>query len=147
MKLGSIIQTVHYTPYPSNPKAAELMIANAKPILGVIEGTQLLIGRALESPRTVVRSNGKVLKTTIWESKEAMEYYFGHPNIRTWCEFVLNGWMLEGSTSGDPKAEFIDHILSGREDKKWMINPAVSADAIVWGGEEIDIHTVEELTL
>lgn len=137
--MAKITQIVLYTLNANNPKAETEFVKKAKELLVNIPGVQLTVGRARPSDRTVAISNGLHMKMTTFDSKEAMENYFAHPNLRKWCQFVLCGWMLEGSKSKDPESEFINHILSGAQDHKWARNPKIPESEVVWAGEKIVI--------
>ena len=137
--MTKITQVVLYMLNTQNPKAEREFLKKAKELLGNIPGVQLTIGKARPSDRTVAISNGLHMKMTTFDSKEAMEKYFAHPNLKKWCQFVLRGWMLEGSKAKDPESEFITQILSGAQNHKWTRNLKIPESEVVWAGEKIII--------
>jgi hypothetical protein len=86
--------------------------------------------------RSVVDNNYDVGMSLSFRTKKDLRQYEASYLHKRWVGFVLNGWILEGSTSPNPKKEFIKHIMKGGEGK-WIRDPKVTEDRVVWAGEKV----------
>jgi hypothetical protein len=131
---------VLYRTNPKNPQAVQQITDNAQRYLANIPGIHAFSVRPYhDSGRAVAGYKFDVGMNFIFDNKAAAEVYMKHPDHLKFVDFVLNGWMLEGSTADDPKKEFMDHILNGAKgsERKWVRNPNVAESAIVWDGEQV----------
>lgn len=135
-----ITQSVLYTPYPKNQNASQGIVDLALKYVANVPGTELRVGKAIESTRSVVVSNGCVVKTTTWKTPEDQAAYFKYPGLIQYVKEVLKGWKLEGDTDGSSEA-FINDILgpnpSGRQ---WVRDESVPDGEVLWGGETITLY-------
>ncbi len=139
--MSIISQTVLYRPYAGNPDAADGIVALAEKYLKNIPGTELRVGKAILSSRTVVISNGAVIKTTSWKSESNQTHYFNHPQLKQYVEEVLHGWKLKGDPHTSESAEaFISHILRGTENLEWERNQSIPDAEVLWGSEAIILY-------
>jgi len=129
---------VVYKAYAGNPNAAAKIVEVATRLLSIIPGIHTFhAAKILNTGRAVGNSEYDVLLNIIFLDSAACEAYMSNMNHRKFVEFVLKGYMLEGSRSANPEQEFIEHILHGGEPQAWVRNPAVSDDQVVWGGEVV----------
>jgi hypothetical protein len=95
------------------------------------------VGSAIPKYRAVMIDGFDVGVIIVFRRGAILDDYKNHPKHREWIRFILCGWMLEGSTAADPAEEFFEHILSGREERPIVRNPAVPEDQVFWSGESI----------
>jgi hypothetical protein len=137
-----ITQSVLYSPYTGNPKAAQGIVDLARQYLREIPGTELRVGPAIESTRAVAIGNGCVIKTTTWANEALKDAYFKHPNLIMYVKEVLKGWKLEGDEDTAQSAEaFINDILGSKPSgRRWVRNLSVPDNQVLWGGESIILY-------
>lgn len=129
---------VLYKAFQLNPDSAEKIITRASELLGSIPGVVFFfVGRIVTLGRAVGSSEFDVVLNITFSDDQAYKDYMEHPNHIKFVEFVLHGYMLDGSISADPEKEFIDHILKGSSHHLWAVNPNVPCEEIVWGGEMV----------
>ncbi len=125
-------------------------------LLGTIPGTGLIVTRPLNDPRghkvEVVGMKDhekrvvRITKITIWQDTAARAAYLQHPNLIRWCEWILNGWRLVGSTKETlegRRREFIEAVLSGSSaPSEWALDLEVPDTDRPWLGEALSISSV-----
>jgi len=139
---GKFTHIVLYKANPGNPKAAGQIIAAANRYLKPIAKethTAFNAGRASENDRAVMGYDFDVGLSFIFDSRDAEKEYQKDPRHMKYVRFVLNGWMLKGSKSNDPQAEFIDYILHAKpgENRKHVRNPKIPDSQVVWVDEKV----------
>ncbi len=153
---GNIIQAVHYDLSLEYPDVLGTFERYAGRLLGTIPKTGLIITRPLHDPRGhKVEVAGKkdhekrvvrITKITIWQDTAARAAYLEHPNLISWCEWILNGWRLVGSakeTLEERRHEFIEAVLSGSSaPSEWALDLEVSDSERPWLGEALSISSV-----
>ncbi len=138
----SITQIVIYKTYKGNPGAALGIVELARRLLGEIPGTELRVGLAVESDRSVVISNGMVMKMTTWPSEEYRQRYLADHRLKEYVRLVLRGWKLKGDPDGAESAQrFVDQIMLGGEDLETERDLSVPDAEVLWGGERIVIFS------
>jgi len=76
--------------------------------------------------------------------------YMEHSAHMAWCKFVLRGWKLVGSRSGDTHAEFVDYILTPQTNRLARDRERDSTPdcEVVWDGEQVfDFGELEHLNI
>lgn len=132
---------VLYKTNPRNSEAVNQIIDNANRYLATIPGIRFFsVAPRYGTGRAVSGYEYDVGMNFVFDSKETMEKYMKHPDHLEFVEFVLNGWMIEGSdrsTVQDRKKEFIDYILNSSEQRSWARDREVPESEVVWAGEQV----------
>lgn len=155
IQAGHIIQAVHYDLNVAYPDVVSVFQQHAEQLLGVIPGTGLIITLPLADPRhhkvavagkSPSPGSNRITKITVWQNTAAREAYLQHPNLISWCEWVLNGWRLRGSdkdTLIKRRREFVDAVLSGSSTpSEWAEDLEVPDTERPWLGEVLSLSTV-----
>lgn len=134
-----ISQIVHYDPYSKNPNAAKQIVQLALRLVSNIPGTELRVGPAIESTRSVVKSNGLVMKATTWATEADQNAYFEHPKLQEYVREVLKGWKLSGDADGSVDAFIGDILGPNPSGRAWVRDESVPDSDVLWGGETITL--------
>jgi hypothetical protein len=133
------MHVVLYKVNPNNPRAADMMVAGAKESLGqdALPRNFFFVGRIINTGRAVGDASWDVLLALSFASEADYRLYMEDALHLIFVRFVLRGWMLEGGDQANAEREFIDYVLKGGEKRKWVRNPEIPDEEVVWGGEVV----------
>jgi hypothetical protein len=148
-KREKLSHVVLYQTNPNNPHAADMIIENAERRLAHIPGiSEYCFNKRYDNGRAVRGFHFDVGLNFIFKAqgdKDAVEVcteYMHNPEHLKFVDFVLDGWMLEGTQATDRrsrKQEFIDNVLYAPPEKKgkWVRDPEAPENEIVWACEQV----------
>jgi hypothetical protein len=137
-----ISHVVLYTTYKPNIEAGWQLINEARRILQPLSmavGAKFHVAPTTSFGRPVNAVKFDVGLYLGFGTMETYQIYMAHPSHLEWCEFVLRGWKLAGSTSTDTRSEFFNYILHGKpaEEPCRRERDATPDVHVVWDGEEV----------